>query len=80
VTLYPPGMSNSPETFTRAEVDAMMIRTVEACARTVTHCAAKYLGRQPEACRYVARVLLGRQDPQLRDPYLRGLPVLDGES
>jgi hypothetical protein len=66
-------VTTTPRTYSQREVDEMIALTIEACARTLEAVAPKYLGRQGPCCRYVARVLRGKDDQHLRDPYLRGL-------
>ncbi len=59
-------------TYTQREVDEIVFNTIEACARTLEACAPKYANGGP-SCRWAARVVRGRVDPELQDPYLRGL-------
>ena len=58
--------------YTQREVDQMIASTIEACARTLEAVAPKYTDGSP-SCRYAARVVRGKQDQELRDPYLKGL-------
>jgi hypothetical protein len=72
--------SGDAVSYTEDEMQSIVRRTVEACARTLERVAPKYMQRQEQCCRYAARVLRGDQDAELRDPYLRGWAPLFGDA